>query len=53
MNEKNQVSYYSIIPATVRYDNKLKPAEKILYGVTIHTISRWVSNLEKQGYIDI
>lgn len=75
MNEENQVSYYAIIPATVRYDKRLKPAEKILYGeitsltnkmgycyannryfsqlygVTIHTISSWVSNLEKQGYI--
>ena len=32
MNEENQISYYSIIPATIRYDNKLKSAEKLLYG---------------------
>lgn len=28
----NNISYYSIIPATVRYDNRLRPAEKLLYG---------------------
>ena len=32
MNEENQVSYYSIIPATVRYDKKLKSSEKLIYG---------------------
>ena len=32
MNEENQVSYYAIIPATVRYNKELKPAEKLLYG---------------------
>ena len=32
MNEENQVNYYAIIPATVRYDKDLKPAEKLLYG---------------------
>lgn len=32
MNEENPISYYSVIPATVRYDNKLKPAEKLIYG---------------------
>lgn len=32
MNEENKCNYYSIIPATVRYDYRLKPAEKILYG---------------------
>lgn len=77
MNEENQISYYAIIPATVRYDKKLKPAEKLiygeitslankmgycfannkyfaeLYGVTIHTVSQWISNLEKQGYLYI
>ena len=75
MNEENQINYYAIIPATVRYDNKLKPAEKLiygeitalankmgycfaknkyfadLYGVTTHTVSQWISHLEKQGYL--
>ena len=32
MNEKNRANYYAIIPAKVRYDKNLKPAEKILYG---------------------
>ena len=32
MNEETKSNYYSIIPATVRYDNNLKPAEKLLYG---------------------
>lgn len=74
MNE-NQISYYAVIPATVRYDKELKAQEKLLYGeitalanrygycyaknkylaelydVSIETISRWISKLEKQGYI--
>ncbi len=77
MNEENQISYYSIIPATVRYNNKLKPAEKLMYGeitsltnmmgycfannkyfanlynVTTHTVSQWISKLEKLGFIHI
>lgn len=32
MNEENQVNYYAIIPATVRYDKELKASEKLLYG---------------------
>ncbi len=28
MNEKNRANYYAIIPAKVRYDKNLKPAEK-------------------------
>ena len=32
MNEDNKINYYAIIPATVRYDSNLKPAEKLLYG---------------------
>lgn len=32
MNEEIKSNYYAIIPATVRYDKKLKPAEKLLYG---------------------
>lgn len=77
MNVENQISYYAVIPATVRYDNRLKSAEKLLYGevtalankngfcyaknryfanlynVSIETISRWFSNLQKYGYIKI
>ena len=77
MIEENQISYYSIIPATVRYDNRLKPAEKLLYSeitalsnkygycyaqnkyfaelynVTIGTVSKWFSHLNKLGYISI
>ena len=32
MNGENKINYYAIIPATVRYDKNLKPAEKLLYG---------------------
>lgn len=32
MNEDIKSNYYAIIPATVRYDKELKPAEKLLYG---------------------
>ena len=32
MGDKEQPNYYAIIPATVRYDNNLKSAEKLLYG---------------------
>lgn len=32
MSKKEQPNYYAIIPATVRYDSKLKYAEKLLYG---------------------
>lgn len=32
MNEENKVNYYAIIPATVRYDKRLKFAERLLYG---------------------
>lgn len=77
MNNENQTSYYSVIPDTVRYDKRLKPAEKLiyseitsltnmmgycfdsnkyfanLYDVTIHTVSQWISHLEKLGYVHI
>ena len=77
MNEENQISYYAVIPATIRYDTRLKAAEKLMYGeiisltnrmgycfpnnkyfanlynVTIHTVSQWISYLEKLGYIAI
>ena len=32
LNGENQINYYAIIPFTVRYDNELKSAEKLLYG---------------------
>ncbi len=32
MIEEKQPSYYSIIPSTVRYDKRLKFAERLLYG---------------------
>lgn len=77
MNEENQINYYAIIPATVRYSKKLKASEKLLYGeitalsnkngycyaqnryfadlydVSIETVSRWISNLQKFGFIKI
>ena len=77
MNEEIKSNYYAIIPATVRYDKELKPAEKLLYGeitalsnklgycyannryfaelynVTIGTVSKWISHLQKLEYIII
>ena len=77
MNEENQISYYAVIPATVRYDTNLKPAEKLLYAeitslsnkygycfasnkyfanlynVDPHTVSQWISHIEKSNYIHI
>lgn len=68
-------SYYSIIPATVRYDEDLKANEKLLFGeisslcnkngycyatndyfsklyeVHKNTVSIWINNLQKKGYI--
>lgn len=32
VNEERQPSYYAIIPSTVRYDENLKFAERLLYG---------------------
>ena len=73
--DKEMPSYYSIIPATVRYDHNLKANEKLMYGeitalasksgycwaenryfaelYDVHkiTISKWLKNLEDNGYI--
>ena len=75
MSDKEMPSYYSIIPATVRYDHNLKANEKLMYGeitalaskngycwaenryfaelYDVHkiTISKWLKNLEDNGYI--
>lgn len=75
VNEEKQPSYYAVIPATIRYDERLKYAERLfygeitaligkdgycfasnnyfaeLYGVIPGTISRWITHLEKLGYI--
>lgn len=32
MNNEKQPSYYAIIPATIRYDERLKYAERLFYG---------------------
>ena len=79
VNEDEEIknNYYAVIPATVRYNKELKPAEKLLHGevtalankmgycyatnkyfadlynVTNHTVSQWISHLEKKGYIQI
>lgn len=69
-------NYYAILPAKVRYDNRLKPNEKLLYAeitaltnktgkcfasnsyfaklydVTTQSISNWISNLVKYGYVN-
>lgn len=77
MNEENQINYYAVIPAIIRYDNRLKASEKLLYGeitsltnkmgycyannqyfanlykVSNHTISQWISKLNKLEYIKV
>lgn len=70
-------SYFAVIPASVRYDERLKPSEKILYaeitalinikgycyatnqyfsklyGVHKNSISIWINNLIKCGYLKV
>lgn len=70
-------SYFAVIPASVRYDERLKPSEKILYaeitalinikgycyatnqyfsklyGVHKNSISIWINNLIKYGYLKV
>ena len=70
-------TYYGILPVKIRYDERLKPMEKImyveltvltymkgycyasnsyfakLYKVHKNTVSLWLKNLERYGYIDI
>lgn len=67
--------YYGILPAKVRYDERLKPMEKILFSELIvlsnmkgycyannsyfaklykvhkNTVSIWINNLAKHGYV--
>ena len=43
-NEENQrIGYYSVIPATILFNEKLKPNEKLLYAI-ITSLSN------KEGY---
>lgn len=77
MDENRQPSYYAILPASVRYDTRLAPMERILYAeitalaqangvcwaknayfqrlydVSEGTVRRWVSHLQKFGYITV
>ncbi len=32
VNEKEEPSYYALIPSTVRYDKRLRFAERLMYG---------------------
>lgn len=42
-NEVNRIGYFAVIPATVLFNNELKPNEKLLYAL-ITTLSN------KEGY---
>ena len=46
--EEEKPNYYAVIPASVRYDENLKPMEKLLYGeitaLTYKTGECWASN---------
>ena len=50
MNQENQPSYYSIIPATVRYDERLKYAERLLYGEITALIGKEGYCFASNGY---
>lgn len=74
--EMDAPAYFAIIPADVRFDNRLTADEKLLFGeitafsskdgrstvpnkklaelynVTEDTISNWIGNLERYGYIE-
>ena len=68
-NEINRIGYFAVIPATVLFNNELKPNEKLLYalitalsnkeylgeklGVDHKTVSRWIANLRKYNYLVI
>lgn len=76
-SKKEKPSYWSVLPATVRYSKNLKPAEKLLYSeitalsnkngychaknnyfaelysVDKSTVSRWISNLQKNDFLKI
>ncbi len=76
MNRKN-ANYYTIIPANVRYDSRMKPRSIILYGeitalcnvdgycdtensyfaelygVGRDSVSKWINELKKYGYIKV
>ena len=69
------MTYYTILPAEIRFDKRLLPYERLLfsdilalsnkkgycyatnayfakiYGVTVVSVSTWISNLIKHGYI--
>lgn len=75
MNNQDKPSFFAILPATVRYDERLKPIERIffaeitalsnkygyatasngyfqkLYKVSKTTVSRYISNLVRLGYV--
>ena len=70
-------NYYAIIPAEVRYNNKLTANSKLLYGeltalsnktgiswaqnkyfaelysVDAKTVSRWIQQLQAEGFIEV
>ena len=77
MEKESKKSYYAIIPANVRYDEKLPAGAKLLYGEITAlcgkeghcwasnsyfaelyskdkgTISRWIAQLNENGYIHL